>query len=239
MEEINFTDEELKKVLNGNYVASGSEASIYKYKDFVAIRLYDIGDSVFCPVTGKIVGRPGCESMIKNLHVYKDNIKLSSFPIGIVKVNDIVVGQLIKYYKNSLTLTEFFKSSPSVEPMYYYFKVLDILEELALNEICYEDVHGGNFLIVGGGYKLKIIDFSEYRMKINENYKGAYYNMFQNFNNMVNNLNFKVLKADDIYERLVIPSEIKNSYENLKESFDCVREQLKGLERNRSSKNIR
>ncbi|MGM9878779.1 MAG: hypothetical protein ACI31R_02000 [Bacilli bacterium] len=233
MKEINFTEDELKETLKGNYVASGSEASIYKYKDNIAIRLYDVGDSVFCPVTGKAVGRPQCETLVKNLHVYKDNIKLSSFPIGIVKVNDIVVGQLIKYYKNSITLTEFFKSSPSIDdPIHYYLKVLDILEELAVNGICYEDVHGGNFLIVGN--KFKIIDFSEYRMKIKESYKGAYYNMFQNFNTMVNNLNFKVLKLDDVYDQLVIPSEIKNSYENLEESFDYIREQLKNLKKDKS-----
>lgn len=235
MKEINFTESELKETLRGNYVASGSEASIYKYKDHIAIRLYDIGESVFCPVTGKAVGRALCEKMVKNLHVYKDNIKLSTFPVGIVKVNDIVVGQLIKYYKNSITLTEFFKSSPSVDPMYYYLKVLDILEELALNGICYEDVHGGNFLIVGN--KFKIIDFSEFRIKINEKYRGAYYNMFQNFNNMVNNLNFKLLNLEDVYDRLVIPSDIKNSYENLEESFDYIREQLKNL--NKDKKKIR
>lgn len=231
MKEINFTESQLKDALKGNYVASGSEASIYKYKDHIAIRLYDVGDSIFCPVTGKAVGRPLCEKMVKNLHVYKDNVKLSSFPVGVVKVNDVVVGQLIKYYKNSITLTEFFKSSPSVDPMYYYLKVLDILEELALNGICYEDVHGGNFLIVGN--KFKIIDFSEYRMKINEKYKGAYSVMFENFNVMVNNLNFKILKLDDVYDRLVIPSDIKDSYENLGESFDYIREQLKNLKKDK------
>lgn len=232
MKEINFTENELKETLKGNYVASGSEASIYKYKDNIAIRLYDVNDSSINPVTGKVEGRPLCEKLVKNLHVYKDNIKLSSFPIGIVKVNDIVMGQLVRYYKNSITLTDFFKSSPSIDdPIHYYLKVLDILEELALNGICYEDVHGGNFLIVGN--KFKIIDFSEYRIKINDNYKGAYYNMFQNFSSMVNNLNFKVLKLEDVYDRLNIPSEIKNSYENLEESFDYIRNQLKNLKKDK------
>lgn len=230
MREVNFTNEELKDAIRGNFVAAGSEASIYKYKKYVAIRLYDVGDdSVFCPVTGKMIGRPSCESLIKNLHVYKDNIKLSSFPIGIVKVNDVVVGQLIKYYKNSITLTDFFKSSPSVDPMDYYMKVLDILEELALNGISYEDVHGGNFLIVGD--KLRIIDFSEYRVKVGEKYKGAYRNMFENFNVMVNHLNFKVLGLQDVYDKLIIPSEIKGSYENLEESFEQIRQLLRNLKK--------
>lgn len=235
MREVNFTEEELKEAKKGNFIASGSEASIYKYKKYVALRLYDIGeDSVFCPVTGKMIGRPACEKLIKNLHIYKDNIKLSSFPIGIVKVNDVVVGQLIKYYKNSITLTDFFKSSPSVDPIDYYMKVLDILEELALNGISYEDVHGGNFLIVGD--KLRIIDFSEYRMKIGENFKGAYRNMFENFNVMVNRLNFKVLNLEDTYDKLIIPSEIKDSYENLDKSFDQIRDLLRNLKKEKKEK---
>ena len=235
MREVNFTNEELKEVKKGNFIASGSEASIYKYKKYVALRLYDVQeDGLFCPVTGKMIGRPACEELIKNLHVYKDNIKLSSFPIGIVKVNDIVIGQLIKYYKNSITLTDFFKSSPSVDPIDYYMKILDILEELALNGIAYDDVHGGNFLIVGD--KLRIIDFSEYRMKVGQKYKGVYRNMFENFNTMVNRLNFKVLHLDDVYNKLIIPSDIKDSYENLEESFDYVRSLLSGLEKDEKVK---
>lgn len=83
MKEINFTESQLKDALKGNYVASGSEASIYKYKDHIAIRLYDVGDSIFCPVTGKAVGRPLCEKMaekksklILNVEIYKIKKKI-------------------------------------------------------------------------------------------------------------------------------------------------------------------
>lgn len=236
MRELNFTEEELKNAIKGNYVASGSEASVYKYKKYIAIRLYDIEENIYCPLSGNILGKPLCESMIKNLHVYKDNIKLSSFPLGVVKVNGVVVRQLIKYYNNSISLTDFFKSSPSVDPIPYFLKCLDILEELALHNICYEDVHGGNFLIVGN--KLRLVDYSDHRIKINQDYPGLYYNMFQNFNPMVNSLSFRILHLDDEYNRLMIPSEIKNeiSASNLKESFDYVRNLVLNMKKDINTK---
>jgi len=236
LRELNFTEKELQNAIKGKYVASGSEASVYKYKKYIAIRLYDIEENIYCPLSGNLLGKPLCETMIKNLHVYKNNIKLSSFPLGIVKVNGVVVGQLIKYYNNSISLTDFFKSSPSVDPIPYYLKCLDILEELALNHICYEDVHGGNFLIVGN--KLRLVDYSDHRVKINENYHGLYYNMFQNFNSMVNRLNFNVLHLEDEYEKLVIPSEIKNESNdsNLKENFDYVRNLVLHLKKDVNTK---
>jgi len=58
--------------------------------------------------------------------------------------------------------------------------------------------------------------------------------MFENFNVMVNRLNFKVLGLEDVYDKLVIPSEIKNSYENLEECFDQIRELLKNLKKDKT-----
>ena len=162
----------------------------------------------------------------------KNNIKLTNLPIGIVKVNDIVVGQLIKYYKNSISLIDFFKGSPSIDPISYYLKALDILEELALNGICYEDVHGGNFLVVGD--KLRLIDFSNSRVKVGEDYRGMYYPLFQNFNDMVNKLTFSILGYDEYYDKLVIPDEIKNDKDNLKEDFDAVRALVKGMKKTKN-----
>lgn len=227
MKEVNFTEEEFKEAKTGNYIASGSEASIYKYKKSIALRVYDIDNGLYSSITGEFVGKPLEEKLVSNLYVYRNNIRLTSLPIGIVKVNDIVVGQLIKYYKNSITLTDFFKGSPSIAPIPYYLKVLDILEELALNNICYEDVHGGNFLVVGD--KLRLIDFSNSRVKVNQNYNGMYFPLFQNFNTMVNNLTFSVLGYENDYNRLVIPESIKNDKDNLKEDFDTVRELIKGM----------
>lgn len=148
-------------------------------------------------------------------------------PLGIVKENGIVVGQLVKYYNNAKTLTQYFEENKDIDPLPYYYKVLDILEELVNNNICYEDVHGGNFLVVEGG--LKLIDFSQHRVKINEHYKGMYYNMFQNFVSMVNKLNLRVLNQEEKFDRFLLPPEIKNDTEHLPEDFDYIREHLKTI----------
>ncbi len=234
MKELNFTTEELKNTIKGNYIASGSEASIYKYKKFIALRLYDVDNSIYCMATGEKIGKPKCEKMINDLLLYKDNVSKTSFPLGIVKENGIVVGQIVKFYDNSQTLTDFFKENKDIDPIPYYFKILDILEELTQNNICYEDVHGGNFLVVND--KIRIIDFSDHRVKVNENFGEMYYPMFQNFGSMVNNLNFKVLNKEDEYERLIIPQEIKKDTTHLKEDFNYIKEQLLSLKKHTKTK---
>lgn len=238
MKEINLTTEELKDSLKGNYIDSGSEASVYLHNTknnndknqnvFMAKRLYDKNpEDIYSAATGEKVGKQGEEKFIKNLLVYKENIKLTTLPLGIVKENGIVVGQLVKYYNNAKTLTQYFEENKDIDPLPYYYKVLDILEELVNNNICYEDVHGGNFLVVGD--KLKLIDFSQHRVKINEHYKGMYYNMFQNFVSMVNKLNLRVLNQEEKFDRFLLPPEIKNDTEHLSEDFDYIREHLKTI----------
>lgn len=234
MKELNFTTEELKEAIKGKYIASGSEASIYKYKKYIALRLYDVDQSIYCMVTGKKIGKPKEAEMIKNLLLYKDNVTKTSFPLGIVKENGIVVGQIVKFYDNSQTLTDFFSNNPDIDPIPYYLKILDILEELTQNNINYEDVHGGNFLVLGD--KLRIIDFSDHRVKINMNFNEMYYPMFQNFNSMVNKLNFRILNKEDEYEKLVIPSEIKKDTTHLEEDFNYIREQLLSLKKHTKTK---
>ena len=189
----------------------------------MAKRLYDQNPEDIYSATGNKIGKPGEERFIKNLLIYKDNIKLTTLPLGIIKENGIIIGQLIKYDNNSKTLKDFFKENKDIDPISYYFKVLDILEELVQNNICYEDVHGGNFLIIEN--QLKLIDFSQHRVKINEHYKGMYYNMFQNFASMVNRLNIEILQRQD-QERLILPSEIKNELEHPEKSFEYIRNEL-------------
>lgn len=237
MREINVSTEELRNMTRNKYVASGSEASIYKYNDDLAIRIYDIEENVYCQTTGRIIGKPLCKQMIENLKIYQNNIKLTDFPIGIVKENNIVVGQIIKFYENAPTLTEFLKNHPELDPITYYLKVLDVLEELTKYNICYEDVHGGNFLVVDDN--IKLIDFSDHRVKINETYNELYYNMFQNFNVMVNKINFKVLHLEDTYNRLLIPPHIKKDTQNLPADFEEIRNMLKNLKKTKDKKSNR
>lgn len=232
MEELNVTKEELKEIIQDQYITSGSEASIYQYKKYKALRLYDINkEDTYCIVTGKLIGKPCCEKMIKDLLMYKDNVTLTSFPLGVVKQNGIVIGQIIKFYHNAKTLIEFLQKNEEEDPIYHYLKVLDILQELAENNICYEDVHGGNFLMVND--KIKLVDFSDHKVKVNKHYKGVYYHMFQNFATMVNRINKDYLNLGDIYDTLILPSEIKNDTDNLEDDFDYIRNELLNLKKDK------
>ena len=101
------------------------------------------------------------------------------FPIGMV-LNDLnMVGQIIKYYKNSNSLKNICQNEDleSLQKYIYrdddslhnfflvYLEILDILEKLFQNKISYLDVNGGNFVICNN--EVKIIDFEEEYMAFN------------------------------------------------------------------------
>ena len=76
-------------------------------KSQIENRLYDVEENIYCALTGKVLGKPQCKNMVDKLKIYQPSIKLTQFPLTIIKENDIVVGQIIKFYKNAPTLTEF------------------------------------------------------------------------------------------------------------------------------------
>lgn len=232
MDELKFTEEGLKKEIKGRYVDSGSEASIYEtpYDKDIAYRLYD---EIRCNVTGKKMSRTRDEAMIENFQFYQKNIKLTDLPFGIIKENNIIIGQLIKYYPESETLFDFLKNNPEEDPIIWYLKALDILQELVENNICYEDVHAKNFMVTKKR-ELKLIDFSPDRVKINQNYRTLYYNMFQNFNSMVIRTN-KALNLEEIYGIFKLPSEIKNNTDHPEHSFAYIRNELIKLENHKKT----
>ena len=51
----------------------------------MAKRLYDQNPEDIYSATGNKIGKPGEERFIKNLLIYKDNIKLTTLPLGIIK----------------------------------------------------------------------------------------------------------------------------------------------------------
>lgn len=228
MIELEFTQNKLKDIIKNKYVGSGSEASVYKYTDDLALRIYDIEENIYIIPENLISGDTLCKEMIENLIIYGKNIKNIDFPIGIVKINDIVVGQIIKYYDNSITLEDFLTKNKDIDPRPYYLEVLNILEELVENNICYKDVHGRNFMLANN--QLKIIDFTPFRIKINEVYKGMYYDMFQNFIGMVNKIN--KLRDEENFKIWRLPEEIKLETNNPKKSFEFAKQEIQKLDVN-------
>lgn len=71
MKEINLTTEELKDSLKGNYIDSGSEASVYLHNNndkkqnvFMAKRLYDRNpEDIYSAATGEKIGKQGEENL--------------------------------------------------------------------------------------------------------------------------------------------------------------------------------
>ena len=97
------------------------------------------------------------------------NIKNTNFPLGIVKYNDLLVGTILHYIKNSCDIDTFLKSNPN-EFYNVFVKLLDNIYEL-FNEYIYPTDIYSNVLIdknnnpkkiVLENYKIFIKDFANY-----------------------------------------------------------------------------
>lgn len=131
------------------------------------------------------------------------NIKLTELPSGIVTIDKYIVGQEIPLYKDFPTLEQIFKTKTPKEILNYYKQMILILKELTDNEIIYKDVHSKNFLINPTTDEVKLIDFDETFISL-ENNKFHYDNMIDNLKTSINrinkyiNLNFKLDKEETL-----------------------------------------
>ena len=123
--------------------------------------------------------------LITKLQERQPNIKLTSFPLGIITMKNKVIGQVIPFYEHYQTLYNKI-SYEDIYINYYYEKIIDILEELLDNNIIYQDIHYRNFLIKDD--IVKLIDFeSKYITFSYDNQK--YQIMLNNLCNMINKVN--------------------------------------------------
>ena len=109
--------------------------------------------------------------MLKTFKDTQDKITLTNLPIGYYEEKDTLKGTIIPYYKDSISLAEITESKNLDNLSKYYFhdddklhnlyillnNILDILEELQNNGICYIDSNPSNFLIKDN--QIKLIDF--------------------------------------------------------------------------------
>lgn len=107
--------------------------------------------------------------IITQLLERQERIKLTDFPTGIVTLDNIVIGQEIPYYeghidlnKEIINLLKEIKDEISYQKnikmiMYYYQKIINILEELTKEGIFYNDLHPKNFVV--NKDSIKLIDF--------------------------------------------------------------------------------
>lgn len=115
------------------------------------------------------------------------NIKLTEFPTGIVTFKNYIIGQEIKFYDGYENLNLSLKKLKDVrEIINCYQKIVDILKELELENIIYNDIHPKNFMMKDG--IVKLIDFENDSIKLEYNSR-MYSDMINLLKYMINNLN--------------------------------------------------
>ena len=109
--------------------------------------------------------------MLSIFNDVNDNVIKTDLPTMYYKENDLICGSIVPYYGNSKTLYEISKTKKLEKLMEVYKKdddvihnlfmlqdeILDIMEELFDNNICYYDSNSTNFVFKDGNVHL--IDF--------------------------------------------------------------------------------
>lgn len=95
-------------------------------------------------------------SCIESLQKRQENVHLTEFTKGVVTLDNRVVGDIIPFYDNAITLRKFVKDN-GWEQFDLYLEVVKIINELVANGIYYYDINPDNFVITDKG--LKLIDF--------------------------------------------------------------------------------
>lgn len=153
-------------------------------------------------------------------------VKLTDFPTGIVTISDFpfeynkkniqrVIGQEIIYYENYIAIGKLFQINHNINTAKIYIDIIKILKELLDNGIYYGDIHGGNFVIEKEKQIVKLIDFEDNKVKID--------------NIGINEIKttFEVLKrliiGLDVYSKDSLSSNIAKT-NNLDELDECLNE---------------
>lgn len=167
------------------------------------------------------------DELVDLLEKRQKNILLTSFPTGIVTIENKVIGQEIPYYGNSETLLSHFERNKLTKiPTEIYLEVLKILRELLDNGILYKDVHSSNFLIDKDTNVINLIDFDKFLMKFDEDIKYNYSTMIENIKfYLISRLN-KIIGLD--FENYKKATNLEELEESIKEE-DYKLKKLRGL----------
>ena len=149
----------------------------------------------------------GDDKLIQKLMERQSSIFLTSFPWGVVTSDGNIIGQEIPFYPNDITLSQFLKRYPNVNPIKIYRAVLEVLKEMYDCEILYLDIHPGNFMIDPSLSNIKIhtIDFDNTYVKIADFTKYNKEMFFDNYKQLL----IKSNKILGIYDNLEELSSIK------------------------------
>lgn len=172
---------------------------VYIYRDFnnpkIGYRIYkEFADYNFNGYKDDI--------LIEKLQIKQANIKLTKLPIGVVTLDNRIIGQIIPLFENCMTLFDFSKcSKDKINYVKLYINALNILKELYDNGILYLDIHPKNFMIDGKN-NLNLIDFEFCNIKFSEIDKFDMKKFFNLFNSMLKilNINFGI---SDLFENYI------------------------------------
>ena len=121
--------------------------------------IYSINDNLGFKIDKNLLNKMresyNIEEMVSGLVLRQSNIKNTDFPVGVVSCKRRCVGQVIKLYKNYISLYDAVNND---NIGLLYNKVLCIIDELLNNGILYLDIHEYNFL-VNDSLDVKLIDF--------------------------------------------------------------------------------
>ena len=167
---------ETKKENNNFATAKGDYDGIFLYQ-MPSIHDEDYAYRIYRDFEKYKYRRHYDDKLISFLQSKQHLVKNVDFPVGVVTVENEVIGQIIYLYKNSQTILSYLnsiKGNNKFEKVYYdlLLKVLNILKLLYENDIFYVDIHPNNFLIVDES--IKIIDFENHSID-NSNDKEKYF----------------------------------------------------------------
>lgn len=150
-------------------------------------------------------------------HLQK-NIKLTTFPTGIVTIKNNLIGQEMFYLKDYITLENLVYHYPDkvkeLNIYIYYQKIINIIKELLSNGIIYLDIHPNNFMINYNTNHIELIDYQYEYVKFNNNpddIKQMYLNLLEMFT-QIN----KYLSLPDIFTNSIDISSLEETIQNKK-----------------------
>ena len=134
-------------------------------------------------------GRYTEQILVEQLLKKQPDIKLTQFPLGIVSVENTIIGQVIPFYDNYETLKQSIEYLKPEELYKLYLHIIEILTELYNNGIIYTDIHGGNIMVNPENHDVKLIDFESQRVFFEEY---SFKCMIDNLKALLNELNEKL-----------------------------------------------
>lgn len=158
----------------------------------------------------------GDDKLVAKLQEKQPLIKKSTFPTGIITLNDKIIGQEILLYLNHSEVHKYVQDNIDKLPTDCYIQILDILKEMYDNEIAYLDGHSKNFVVDRNSGHVEIIDFEWGRMAFDSMIKSSNWTIFNHLNALINRCN-ENSKVNDVLAKSNVQT-FDEAYEYVKES---------------------